>query len=62
MKELENERARAAKERRTTDRTTTGRRTSSKSAFDKALGSAATSIGRSVGNQLVRGILGALFK
>ena len=38
------------------------RRGSSKSVFDKALGSAATSIGRSVGTQIVRGILGAIFK
>ncbi|MDD3273989.1 MAG: DUF853 family protein [Bacteroidales bacterium] len=37
-------------------------RGNSKSALDKALGSAATSIGRSVGTQIVRGILGAIFK
>ncbi len=40
----------------------TQRRGNSKSALDKALGSAATSIGRSVGTQIVRGILGAIFK
>ncbi len=42
--------------------TSTQRRGNSKSALDKALGSAATSIGRSVGTQIVRGILGAIFK
>ncbi|OJV20878.1 MAG: ATP-binding protein [Bacteroidetes bacterium 41-46] len=40
----------------------TQRRAGSKSALDKAIGSAATSIGRSVGTQIVRGILGAIFK
>ena len=38
------------------------RKGSSKTALDKVLGSAATSIGRSVGTQIVRGILGAIFK
>ena len=55
---LAEERAREYKR----ETTSTQRRTSSKSPFDKALGSAATSIGRSVGTQIVRGILGAIFK
>lgn len=42
--------------------TSTQRKSTAKSPFDKALGSAATSIGRSVGNQIVRGIMGAIFK
>lgn len=33
-----------------------------RSSLDRAIGSAATSIGRSVGTQIVRGILGAIFK
>lgn len=42
--------------------TSTQRKSTAKSPFDKALGSAATSIGRSVGTQIVRGIMGAIFK
>lgn len=42
--------------------TSTQRKSTAKSPFDKALGSAASSIGRSVGTQIVRGIMGAIFK
>ena len=58
--EIQREKERAREYKRETP--STQRRTSSKSPFDKALGSAATSIGRSVGTQIVRGILGAIFK
>ncbi|MPL78286.1 hypothetical protein SDC9_24150 [bioreactor metagenome] len=62
---LEKEQVRLEKEREREYRriaSSSGRRGSSKSTLDKALGSAATSIGRSVGTQIVRGILGAIFK
>ena len=39
-----------------------GGRSTARSPWEKAIGSAATSIGRGVGNQIVRGILGAIFK
>jgi len=39
-----------------------GRSAASRSPLEKAIGSAATSIGRSVGTQIVRGILGAILK
>jgi len=39
-----------------------GNRSTARSPWEKAIGSAATSIGRGVGNQIVRGILGAIFK
>jgi DNA helicase HerA-like ATPase len=38
------------------------RRSTARSPLEKAVGSAATSIGRTVGTQIVRGLLGALFK
>lgn len=38
------------------------KKSGAKSPWDKAIGSAASSIGRSVGTQIVRGILGAIFK
>lgn len=62
---LEKEQVRLEKEREREYRriaSSSGRRGSSKSTLDKALGSAATSIGRSVGTQIVRGILGTIFK
>lgn len=39
-----------------------GKRATARSPLDRAIGSAASSIGRSVGTQIVRGILGAIFK
>ena len=42
--------------------TSAKKRVNSSSAFDKAFNSAATSIGRNVGTQIARGILGAIFK
>ena len=40
----------------------TGRRSTARSPLEKAMGSAASSIGRQVGTQIIRGILGAIFK
>ena len=50
------------KERRELEKAMGRRPAKTKSAFDKAFGSAATSIGRSIGTQIARGILGAIFK
>lgn len=58
--------ARQTQTRTTSSRTTTARRTTStrrtQSAFDKTVSSAANTIGRELGKQLVRGILGSLKK
>lgn len=54
---IEKERARELNRRQPA--ASKGRGTTS---LDKAIGSAATSIGRTVGNQIVRGVLGAIFK
>ena len=70
IEQMEEQRMAAARERREMEYqrekkvapSGTQRRAGSKSALDKAIGSAATSIGRSVGTQIVRGILGAIFK
>ena len=56
---------RAAATRRTTTRKTTTRKTTTrkkKSAFEKAVDSAANTVGREVGKKLVRGLFGTLLK
>ena len=56
---------RAAATRRTTTRKTTTRKTTTrkkKSAFEKAVDSAANTVGREVGKKLVRGLVGTLLK
>ena len=63
-KEAEKEAARKEKEKERSRSTTSSRSSSGsrkkKSAFDKVLSSAANTIGREVGKQLVRGLLGSL--
>ena len=59
---VEMERARKEREKELDREYRRTSRPAPKTALDKAFGSAASSIGRSVGTQIVRGILGAIFR
>lgn len=64
-KRLEEEKAKLEKQKeKENKKSSSGRqkKSAAQSAFEKILGSAATTVGRSVGNKLVRSILGSLFK
>lgn len=56
------EQAARQKSREPARKTTSGRSSSRKSPVENLVGSAATAIGRNLGNSIVRGILGTLFK